>query len=259
MNVLALQLDIVWHDPSANLEKVRRLLERAHIPEGAMLVLPEMFATGFSMDVAQTAGSSISSTDESIAALARDRKVCIVAGVVSRQANGKPVNEAAVYFPDGKVLRYQKIHSFTPGGESANYAAGQQLLLFDWQGFKVAPFVCYDLRFPEVFRAATHRGAQVLIDIANWPVARQEHWTTLLRARAIENQAYMIGVNRCGKDPSFSYAGGSQIIGPRGGIIADAGPREGIITASLCIDALNEYRRDLPFLADLRPEFLGKL
>src|SRR6185437_8954294 len=248
MNVLALQLDIVWHDPAANIEKVRRLLERAHVPEGAMLVLPEMFATGFSMDVAQTAGSSISATDESLGALARDRKSCIVAGVVSRQPNGKPVNEAAVYFPDGKVLRYQKIHPFTPGGESANYAAGQQLLLFDWQGLKVAPFVCYDLRFPEVFRAATHRGAQVLIDIANWPVARQEHWTTLLRARAIENQAYMIGVNRCGKDPSFSYAGGSQIIGPRGGIIADAGPREGIITASLCLDALNEYRRDLPFL-----------
>jgi len=259
MNVLALQLDIVWHDPAANIEKVRRLLERAHIPEGAMLVLPEMFATGFSMDVEQTSGSSISITNEFLSALSRDRKVCVVAGVVSRQQNGKPVNEAAVYFPDGQILRYQKIHPFTPGGESANYAAGQQLLLFDWQGLKVAPFVCYDLRFPEVFRAATHRGAQVLIDIANWPVARQEHWTTLLRARAIENQAYMIGVNRCGKDPSFSYAGGSQIIGPRGGIIADAGPREGIITASLCLDALNEYRRDLPFLADLRPEFLGKL
>jgi len=259
MNVLALQLDIVWHDPAANIEKVRRLLERAHVPEGAMLVLPEMFATGFSMDVEQTSGSSISITNEFLSALSRDRKVCVVAGVVSRQQNGKPVNEEAVYFPDGKILRYQKIHPFTPGGESANYAAGQQLLLFDWQGLKVAPFVCYDLRFPEVFRAATHRGAQVLIDIANWPVARQEHWTTLLRARAIENQAYMIGVNRCGKDPSFSYAGGSQIIGPRGGIIADAGPREGIITASLCLDALNEYRRDLPFLADLRPEFLGKL
>ncbi|HEX5242919.1 MAG TPA: nitrilase-related carbon-nitrogen hydrolase [Tepidisphaeraceae bacterium] len=259
MNVLALQLDIVWHDPAANIEKVRRLLDRAHIPEGAMLVLPEMFATGFSMDVEQTAGISISNTNEFLGALSRDRKACVVAGVVSRQQNGKPVNEAAVYLPDGKALRYQKIHPFTPGGESAQYDAGKQLLLFDWQGFKVAPFVCYDLRFPEVFRAATHRGAQVLIDIANWPVARQEHWTTLLRARAIENQAYMIGVNRCGKDPSFSYAGGSQIIGPRGGIIADAGPREGIITASLCLDALNEYRRELPFLADLRPEFLGKL
>jgi predicted amidohydrolase len=158
-----------------------------------------------------------------------------------------------VFTPDGKELaRYSKMQPFTPGGESAKYDAGKSPTVFDWQGFKVSPFVCYDLRFPEHFRTATKRGAQLITVIASWPVTRIQHWITLLQARAIENQAYVAGVNRCGKDPKLSYNGRSLIISPKGDILADAGNGESVISAEVNLDELIAYRRDLPFLADMR-------
>jgi len=123
----------------------------------------------------------------------------------------------------------------------------------------VAPFVCYDLRFPEVFRIAAARGAQLLAVIANWPSAREAHWLTLLRARAIENQAYVAGVNRCGEDPRLRYTGRSVIIDPRGEVLADAGSDEAVITADIDLADLEEYRRSFPALADMRRELLPSL
>jgi predicted amidohydrolase len=257
MDVFAIQLDIAWHDKQANHRKVRGLLDRAHIPPGSMIVLPEMFATGFSMDVAAVADDAERETESFLHAIAKERKSIVVGGLVTRR-DGRGVNEAIVAHPDdGPPRRYQKIHPFTLGGESDHYHAGKNLLLFGWNEFQIAPFICYDLRFPEIFRIATARGAHVLAVIASWPIAREEHWLTLLRARAIENQCYVVGVNRCGKDPEFTYGGRTQIIGPMGGIIADAGTGEGIIRASLSLPALADYRQSLPFLKDMRPEFLG--
>jgi predicted amidohydrolase len=138
------------------------------------------------------------------------------------------------------------------GGESANYQAGREVAVFPWQGFTVAPFICYDLRFPEHFRAATRRGAQLITVIANWPVKRIGHWVTLLQARAIENQAYVAGVNRCGADPTLTYNGRSLIVSPKGDILADAGHGESVISAEVNLQELLDYRRELPFLADMR-------
>ena len=121
-------------------------------------------------------------------------------------------------------------------------------------GARIAPFICYDLRFPEVFRASARKGAEILIVIASWPQARHEHWLTLLRARAIENQAYMIGVNRCGADPDHIYAGGSQIIDPGGRILADAEDRETALAWQLDLQYLRDYRTQLPFLNDMRQD-----
>jgi len=126
------------------------------------------------------------------------------------------------------------------------------VVTFDWRGARVSPFICYDLRFPEVFRAATRRGAQVLVVIANWPATRVEHWVTLLRARAIENQAYVAGVNRCGNDPKLAYPGRSVIVGPWGEVMADAGDGEGVAWADLDFAALESYRREFPVLRDIR-------
>jgi omega-amidase len=122
----------------------------------------------------------------------------------------------------------------------------------------VAPFICYDLRFPEAFRVATRRGAQVLAVIANWPAAREGHWMTLLRARAIENQTFVIGVNRCGTDPNHTYSGRSQIIDPRGEILADAGSTEGLIHGRLDLQLLTAYRNEFPALRDMRDDLLSK-
>lgn len=252
MNVLALQLDIAWHDRRANHAKVDRLLDAAGAPAGSLVVLPEMFATGFSMAVEQTADVR-RETEQFLVETARRRRVAIIGGVTTLPPQGKALNEAIVAFPDDRpLIRYQKMHPFTLGGEAAHFAAGEEVVLFEWGGFRIAPFICYDLRFPEIFRSAVLRGAHVLAVIANWPIARDEHWVTLLRARAIENLCYVIGVNRCGKDPHFTYSGRTQILGPRGGEIAEAGGAEGIAAGRLDLDALLAWRGAFPALDDIR-------
>src|SRR5665213_565050 len=251
MNVLAVQLDIAWHDKPANYSKLRAILGGVAVAAGSLVVLPEMFATGFSMAAGQIAEVPGGETEQFLLALANEFDVCIIAGITSRGPDGRGRNEAFIAFPNSRPpLRYQKIHPFIPGGEAEHYAAGSEILVFDWQGFRVAPFICYDLRFPELFRAAMLRGAQVLAVIASLLAVREEHWVTLLRARAIENQCYVIGVNRCGKDPNFAYTGRSQVLGPRGAPIAEAGTRECAIAAQLNLPALIEYRKQLPFLQD---------
>ncbi|HKG80277.1 MAG TPA: nitrilase-related carbon-nitrogen hydrolase, partial [Pyrinomonadaceae bacterium] len=122
--------------------------------------------------------------------------------------------------------------------------------------FTVSPFICYDLRFPEIFRAAVFQGAQLFVVIANWPASRVRHWITLLKARAIENQAYVMGVNRCGNDPKLSYSGHSMIIDPRGEVLADASEVEGVISAEIDAEALAQYRREFPFLNDIHHEYV---
>jgi predicted amidohydrolase len=155
--------------------------------------------------------------------------------------------------PDGRELaRYAKLQLFTLGGEADNYQPGDSLVLFHWHDFPVAMFVCYDLRFPEIVRPAIRRGAALLTVIANWPEARDAHWQALLRARAIENQCYVVGVNRAGSDPRFGYLGHSMILAPSGETLAAAGESPECIAADVDFRWLEEYRRKLPFLADMR-------
>jgi predicted amidohydrolase len=153
------------------------------------------------------------------------------------------------------VTRYCKVQPFSPGGESENYSPGDRIVVTSWCGFKLAPFICYDLRFPEVFRIAVRRGANLITVIANWPVARIDHWVTLLQARAIENQAFVAGVNRCGTDPKLTYNGRSLIVHPSGRILADAGGRDALIHADVSLDDLMTYRAQLPFLKDIRNSY----
>lgn len=130
------------------------------------------------------------------------------------------------------------------------HECGAQLATFDWAGFTVAPFICYDLRFPEVFREATQRGADLFLVPALWPARRQQHWLTLLQARAIENQAYVVGVNRIGREPDHLYAGRSVIVDPHGVIIADAGECEHVLNARIDPAVVADWRRDFPALRD---------
>jgi predicted amidohydrolase len=161
--------------------------------------------------------------------------------------------------PGGEtVARYQKIHPFAPGKEGQHYAGGKSVVTFPCGPFTVAPFVCYDLRFPEIFRAGMQRGANLIVVIANWPTSRAGHWLTLLRARAIENQSYVLGVNRSGTDPFLPYPGRSLIVDYRGEQLAQGGDAEQVIAADVEIGPLLAYRRELPFLADARRD-LSKL
>jgi len=266
MNILGLQLDIVWEDKVANLTKVRRLLSAANPKPGTLVVLPEMFATGFTMNLAVA-----EDTGEAVAAIAKEYRVQILAGMVrgvglvGATSRSRPVtgnrdrevaptrnvaNEAVLFDAQGReVARYAKMHPFKFAGETAE--PGTEPVVVDCGEFKLAPTVCYDLRFPELFRAGVKQGANLFAVIANWPTPRLDHWLTLLKARAIENQAYVIAVNRCGRDPNVEYPGHSQIISPRGEVLADAGEGEGIVKAELNLPELQAYREKFPALQDI--------
>jgi omega-amidase len=255
MKLIGVQLDIVWEDKPATFDRVRRLLD-AHEPQpGALLVLPEMFSTGFSMNVAGIHEGTDRPAETFLRALARDHKLYVLGGVVNLGPDGRGRNQALAFSPDGRELvRYDKIHPFTLGEEGKHYTGGDAIQLFNWESMSVSPFVCYDLRFPEIFRAAARRKAQLLAVIANWPYPRESHWVTLLQARAIENQAYVIGINRCGKDPKYTYFGRSMIIDPHGKILADAGHEEGLVSADIDPQVVENWRRDFPALQDMKAQ-----
>ena len=253
MKINCLQLDIQWEDKPANYRTVKYYLERARPPSGSLLLLPEMFATGFSMNVPAIVEAPDGPTERFLGEIAREFDLFVIGGLVGQGTRGAGLNQAVAFDPSGAVLaRYSKNYPFTLGGESQHYDAGKEISLFDWRGCAVAPMVCYDLRFPELFRSAVRRGAQLYAVIANWPNMREDHWITLLRARAIENQAYVAGVNRCGRSPDLVYPGRSLIIDPHGKIIADAGNGEAVISAEVDLPMLNQWRRDFPALADMR-------
>lgn len=257
MQVVACQLDIAWEDKKANFDRVGAMLSDG-IQPGALIVLPEMFATGYSMHVNTIGEARGGETHMFLASLAKELESFILGGLVTRAGDGRGCNEAVVFGPEGTELaRYSKLHPFSYAGETKHYQKGKGIVLFEWHDFTVAPFVCYDLRFPEVFRCAVRSGAELMVVIANWPQARDAHWQALVRARAIENQSYVVAVNRAGNDPHVAYGGHSLIVGPRGEALAEAGAGPQLITAEVELAPLVEYRQQFPALADIRPEFFG--
>jgi omega-amidase len=252
VHVAAVQLDIAWEDEEVNHEKVRALVAGARLPRGALCALPEMFATGFSMNVARIVREG-SATETFLAALAEQHGIFVCGAVVTRAADGRGLNQAVTFAPNGQLCaRYTKIHPFSFGGEAEHFAPGNAVVTYRAGGVTVAPFICYDLRFPEIFRNAVKRGTQLYTVIANWPEPREAHWLALLKARAIENQAFVLGVNRCGRDPQLAYGGRSQVIDPRGTVLVDAGTGEGVFGGELDLEALASYRAAFPALADMR-------
>jgi predicted amidohydrolase len=252
MKVYCCQFDIQWENKKANFAKVRSMLEATRPEAESLVLLPEMFAVGFSMNVGEIAEAANGETEQFLSNTARELNIYLMGGVVGTADAYRGRNEAVLFGTRGElVARYSKVQPFTPGGESQNYQAGDRVVVVPWRGFSLAPFVCYDLRFPELFRSAVRRGSNLMTVIANWPVARIDHWVALLRARAIENQAYVAGVNRCGNDPKLAYNGHSIIVHPSGRILADAGEREGIIHADINDQEVATYRSQLPFLKDI--------
>jgi predicted amidohydrolase len=195
-------------------------------------------------------------TLEFLKRLSRQHAAYALGGLAAPAPGGRARNQLAVTSPAGEIVAiYTKLHPFTLGGEREHFLPGERVVAFTWHDFTVAPFICYDLRFPEAFRAAIKRHcADLFIVIANWPIARVEHWIALLRARAIENQAYVLGVNRCGRDPHLLYPGRSMLIDPMGVIRADAGDQPGILTAQVDPKVVADVRNRLPFLKDMRDD-----
>jgi predicted amidohydrolase len=176
-----------------------------------------------------------------------------MAGVAAPVENGQSKNEAVACAPNGtELVRYRKMQPFTPTGEDVHYGAGDHHQIFEWCGVKIAPFICYDLRFPEVFRPAAQDGAELIVVMACWPEARSEHWVRLLQARAIENQAYTLGVNRCGTDPKFRYDGRSVAFDPHGVCMFEANADEQVISINIDAAEVRDWRKRFPALRDMR-------
>lgn len=258
MRVLAVQPDIAWEDKAANFAHVEALLAAAQVPAGSLIVLPEMFATGFSMNVAGIAESPDGPTQRFMKGLAQKYRATVIAGVVTAAEDGRGLNQAVVIGPDGgEVARYTKMHPFSFAGENEHYAPGDQVVTFPVGGFTAAMQICYDLRFPELYRQAALRGADLLVTIASFPLAREAHWVALSVARGIENQAFMVASNRCGRDPGNAYGGRSMVIDPSGRVVADAGDQPGIASADIDPAGASACRASFPALADIRGPLLG--
>lgn len=255
MTVVGLQTNIAWEDRRANFSRIEHLAGSTEIPTGSLLVLPELSTTGFTMNIAAVTEPRGGESERFFSGLAKRHHCHVIAGIASQNDNpALGANESVCFGPDGgEVARYRKRNPFPLADEADHYPGGARTVVFERNGWKVAPLICYDLRFPEPFREATALGAELFVVIANWPVARVDHWITLLRARAIENLAYVVGVNRSGIDPHLSYPGASLIVGPKGEILAQAGSEPCAIRADLDREALLEWRRDFPALSCLNP------
>ena len=250
MRVTIVQLDSVWENKPANFAKVGALLKSTPPAAGGLVVLPEMFATGFSLDLSATLRTGTETEAAFCAALAKEHGCCVIGGCIAPATDGRAYNIAAAFSPDGELARYVKQRPFTGAGEHEAHIAGSSPVIFEWGGFTVAPLVCYDLRFPELFRAGLGLGATLFVVIAAWPVRRIEHWLTLLRARAIENQAYVIGVNRTGNEPRFAYTGRSIVVDPHGTVILDAGESECAASVELDPALPANWRAEFPAVRD---------
>jgi predicted amidohydrolase len=251
MKVALLQLDVAWEDVPANHARAARMLEEAAALGARLAILPEMFATGFSMDGRRIAQPEGGPTESFLRERAAALGLHVLAGV-AEAAEPLPANRALLVSPGGSVRRYTKIHPFSFAGEEKVMASGGEVVTWEVEGLRVTPLVCYDLRFPEPFRLAAEE-TDLYAVVANWPERRRHHWSLLLRARAVENLAFVAGVNRVGEGGDLRYLGDSALVGPWGETIVSAAEQETVLVADVSPSAVAEARRKFPALADRRP------
>jgi omega-amidase len=217
------EYDTRWHDPAGSLDGAERVVADAARAGGRLVVLPEMCATGFTMDAERWAEPLDGASARRLGRMAASHGVWLLAGLAARDGGeGAAYNVAALFDPSGAlVAAYRKQRLFGFAGEHDAYGAGAEPVVVVVDGVRIAPFVCYDLRFPELMRAVA-RHVDAIVLIANWPAARRSHWDVLVRARAIENLCYVVAVNRTGIGGSVAYDGGSAAYDPWGEPLAPA-------------------------------------
>jgi len=258
VRVAGIQLNVAWENPAENLARVEPRFADAAAAGARLVVLPEMFATGFSMAAVAMAAHA-GAIRSALAALARRHRVWLLAGY-AEPGSGRPHNACSLIDPDGgEALHYRKLHPFSLAGEHEHYDAGTTLPTADVEGVRVTPTICYDLRFPEIYRAAADR-TDLFVVIASWPDRRSFAWRTLLAARAIDCQAWVLGVNRVGTDPDgVPHRGDSSLLDPLGETVASLAWEEGVVAGEVDAVRARELRQRLPFLGDRRPELYRAL
>ncbi|MDA8297205.1 MAG: carbon-nitrogen family hydrolase [Actinomycetota bacterium] len=253
MKVALVQHDLTFEDAEATLAHLALLVDGAAAKDVELIVLTEMFATGFSMATERVAEPAGSGPGARFLADAAARTRATVAGSlpVLEPGSSRPVNRFLFVAPDGTVATYDKIHPFSYGGEDRHYEAGHKVTSLRVGGVALTPFVCYDLRFADVFWGAAER-TDAYVLVTNWPASRQDHFRALAVARAIENQAYVLATNRVGSGGGIDYAGGTIAVDPFGEVLAEAGSVEETLIVDVDPARVAAVRDRYRFLADRR-------
>ncbi len=257
MRVAGLQLDIVWETPAENFRRADALAGQAADSGARLLALPEMFATGFSMRADAMASYALE-IREFLADLATRHQLWVIGGF-AEPGEKRPANSCGVFGPDGReILHYRKIHSFSLADEQEHYEAGDQIGTVEIEGVRVTPLICYDVRFPELFRVAATT-TDLFVVIANWPTRRAYAWRTLLTARAIENQVWVLGVNRVGDANGYPHWGDTSLVDPWGEVVGTLADKPGVVAGEVDAEVVRKARERFHFLDDRRPDLYRHL
>lgn len=248
LHIAVYQFDLFWEDPQANRDKIDRWLKKTNEVTD-IVFLPEMFTTGFTMNVDSMAEPMNGATIQWMKEKSSEYQLAICGSLIVRE-KGKYFNRMLFVEPSGEIKFYNKRHLFAIGNEDVHFQKGMERIILTYKGWRICPMICYDLRFP--VWARNHDDYDILVYSANWPQNRKEVWNTLLMARAIENQAYVVGSNRIGVDgKSISYSGNSQLIDAKGLILADTEDYyENIVTGEFSYADLIKFRTNFPVLPD---------
>jgi len=250
MKIALVQYSPVWENKDANKQKILSMINKVGGIE--LFVFPEMTLTGFTMKSADMSESIQGDSFRYFSSIAKEKSTNILAGIIERR-DKRNYNTLIHIKPDGNLVKlYRKVHPFSYSGENENYYAGVKPALTKIRNWKIGLTICYDLRFPELFRKYGKKRAHLIVNIANWPDTRIEHWRTLLKARSIENQCYVAGVNRVGKDPKLNYVGFSSVFDPMGKEIMAVENEEKVIVVDIDKNYVNEVREKFPFLDDIK-------
>jgi len=256
MQVALAQLDIQFGNPDENYRQIETAVTRAAEQAVDVIVLPEMWNTGYALTrLSALADLNGERTQKLLSQLAKRFKVNIVGGSVAVERDGDYYNEMLVLNRQGKLLsRYDKVHRFGLMAEDRYITAGKAKNIFPIDEVPAMGVICYDIRFPEWLRTQAAQGPEVIFVSAEWPTVRLPQWRILLQARAVENQAFVVAVNRVGSDPDNSFGGQSLVIDPLGQIVAEAEDHPQILTAHLDLTQVTQGRGEIPVFADRRPE-----
>lgn len=254
MKIALIQLNTVWEAKRVNLERAELFTGRAAAEGCDLIVFPEMFSSGFSMNVPAIAEEGLGETVSVLSELAGQGPINLIAGFpIKTPMEEKGRNMAFFFNRTGKLdATYTKMHPFTHAEEDRHYIAGEHTSIFEIDGTPSSVFICYDLRFPEVFRSVA-REVSLIFVIANWPTERKDHWETLLKARAIENQCFVVGVNRTGTDGNgMRYPGASCVVDPLGRVVCSGNETEEFLTCEIDPQDVFRVRSQYRFLEDMR-------
>jgi predicted amidohydrolase len=244
------QYSPVWEDKSASKEKIKNLLDQVSGLD--LIIFPEMTLTGFTMRSKEFAEELKGESHLFFTSLAKEKKTPILYGIIE-EGKKKKFNTLVHLNNQGKILTtYRKIHPFSYAKEDLFFGKGKEIVVTKVKGIKIGLSICYDLRFPELYRLYAKEKVHLIVDIANWPDTRIEHWRALLKARSIENQCYVVGVNRVGDDPKLHYNGVSSVFDPMGKEIVAVENEEKVIVAEIDKSVVDDVRKKLPFLNDMR-------